>query len=282
MIGMFFWGASIVLMFFIFFLFLKAKEYIYIHYSLFLFFILIYCLTHLIAFPGVDLRLLNFLRGNRLLAEPMALTSFAFYAFFANSLLEIPRQDKKLARFLNALAISCLGYSILYVLTFNTISAFEPYLFTVVRAILFPVCIFGIIWIYRSIHSPVKFYFIIGSVAYFLGAFIASSRHINIPLPYHLIGNLTSTAYFELGILFQALFFAMALGQRIVILHEEKLVSDRALIEQLRKNHQISLEANKALETEVQSRVSELIKVREDLQEQEQKRLKADLMNSEI
>src|SRR5690625_7040989 len=74
----------------------------------------------------------------------------------------------------------------------------------------------------------------------------------------------------------------MALGQRIVNLHEEKLTSDRLLIEKLRKNHQVSLEANKVLETEVQSRVSELIKVKEALQQQEKKRLEADLMNYEI
>lgn len=282
MIGMFFWGATSVLMVFIFFLFLKAKEYIYLHYSLFLFFILIYGLTHLVAFPGVNSKLLNLLRGNRILAEPMVLTSLAFYAFFASSLLDVPRQNKRIAKFLNALGISCLAYSVLYIAIFNLISPLNVYIFAVARAILFPVCIYGIIWIYRSIQSPVKFYFIVGSAAYFFGALIASIRHLDIPFPFHWIGNLTSTAYFEIGILLQAIFFAMALGQRIVNLHEEKLTSDRLLIEQLRKNHQVSLEANKVLETEVQNRVSELIKVKEALQQQEKKRLEADLMNSEI
>ena len=234
------------------------------------------------AFPGIDSKLLDYFRGNSLFAEPMALISFAFYVFFAISLLEVTKQNKKIARFLNTLAISSLGYSILYILTFKFIYQFEPYLFSVVRLILFPVCIYGLIWIYRSIQSPVKFYFIVGSIAYFLGALIASFRYIDIPFPYHLIGNLTSSAYFEIGILLQALFFAMALGQRIVILHEEKLASDQALIEQLRKNHQITLDTNKALEVEVENRVSELIQVKEDLQEQEKKRLKADLMNSQI
>src|SRR5690625_5026946 len=194
MIGMFFWGATSVLMVFIFFLFLKAKEYIYLHYSLFLFFIIIYGLIHLIAFPGVNLKLLNVLRGNRLLGEPMVLASFAFYAFFASSLLEVPSQNKSIARFLNALGISCLGYSVLYIILFDLISTIDLYIFTIVRAILFSVCIYGIVWIYRSIQSPVKFYFIIGSAAYFLGALVASFSHINIPFQYHWIGNLTSTA----------------------------------------------------------------------------------------
>lgn len=281
-IGIFFWGAATVLMCFIFFLFIKAREYIYIYYTLFLFFILIYCLTHLMAFPGIDSKVLNYFRGNSLLGEPMALISFAFYVFFAVSLLEIRQQNKKMARFLNTIAISCLGYSILYIFSFNFIFQFEPYLFSVIRLILFSLSIYALIWIYRSIHSPVKFYFIIGSIAYYMGALIASVRYIEIPFPFHQIGNLTSSAYFEIGILLQALFFAMALGKRIVILHEEKLASDQALIEQLRKNHQISLDTNKALEVEVQSRVSELIQVREDLQEKEKERLKADLMNSEI
>lgn len=234
------------------------------------------------ALPGIDSRFLDYFRGNSLLAEPMALTSFAFYVFFAISLLDVAEQNKKIARFLNTIAISCLGYSILYILSFKFIYSFEPYLFSVVRSILFPVCIYGLVWIYRSIQSPVKFYFIIGSVAYFIGALLASFRYVEVPFPFHLIGNLTSSAYFEIGILLQALFFAMALGQRMVILHEEKLASDQALIEQLRKNHQISLDINKALEIEVQNRVSELIQVKEDLQEKEKQRLKADLMNSEI
>lgn len=234
------------------------------------------------AFPGIDSRLLDYFRGNSLLAEPMALISFAFYVFFAINLLEVAEQNKKMARFLNTLAISCLGYSILYILSFKFIYQFEPYLFSIIRSLLFPVCIYGLVWIYRSIQSPVKFYFIVGSIAYFLGALIASFRYIDLPFPFHLIGNLTSSAYFELGILLQALFFAMALGQRMVILHEEKLVADQALIEQLRKNHQTSLDLNKALEIEVESRVKELIQVKEDLQEKEKERLKADLMNSEI
>ena len=282
MIGLFFWGATSVLMFFIFFLFLKAKEYIYLHYSLFLYFILIYCLTHLVAFPGVNFKLLNLLRGNPLITEPAVLTSFAFYTFFASRLLDVPKQNKSIARFLNALGVSCLGYSVLYIILYKFISPLEPFFFAVVRAILFSVCIYGIIWIYRSIQSPVKFYFIIGSFTYFLGALIASLRYMDISFPYHWIGNLTSTAYFEIGILLQAIFFAMALGQRMVILHEEKLAADQALIEQLRKNHRLSLEANKTLEIEVESRVSEVIKLKEDLQEQETKRLQADLMNSEI
>src|SRR5690625_8034283 len=90
MIGMFFWGATSVLMVFIFFLFLKAKEYIYLHYSLFLFFILIYRLIHLVAFLWVNSKLLNLLRGNRILSEPIDLTSFVFYPFFASMLFAFP------------------------------------------------------------------------------------------------------------------------------------------------------------------------------------------------
>lgn len=285
-IGVFFWGATSVLMCFIFFLFIKAKEYIYIYYTLFLFFILIYCLTHLVAFPGINARLLDMFRGNGALTESMVLISFAFYVLFAIHLLEITKQNKKLSRFLYALAISSLGYSVLYLLTFTFLAPIERYLFIATRLILFPLSIFTIIWIYSSVYSPVKFYFITGSIAYLLGSVIASLRFIGIPLPFHLMANLTSTAYFELGILLQALFFAMALGQRIVLLHEQKLASDQALIKQLQKNHRITLDTNKALEIEVQHRVSELIQVKEDLQEQEKKRLEIEyrnnLMHSEI
>lgn len=234
------------------------------------------------AFPGINFKLLNYFRGNSLLSEPTVIISFAFYVFFAINLLEVGKQNKKMAQFLHTTAILSIGYSFLYILSFKFIFQFEPYLFLIVRLILFSLCIYGLIWIYRSIQSPVKFYFITGSVTYLLGAIIASSRYLQIPLPFHLLGDLTPSAYFEIGILLQALFFAMALGKRIVILHEEKLVADQALIKQLRRNHQISLATNKVLEIEVQNRVSELMLIKENLQEQERERLKADLMNSEI
>lgn len=258
----------------------------YIYYTLFLFFILIYCLTHLVAFPGINSWILNLLRGNSALTESMVLTSFAFYLLFAIQLLEITKQNKKLANFLYSIAISSFGYSLLYLLTFDYISSLEPYLFTIIRLILFPISVYTIIWVYRGIYSPVKSYFIIGSIAYLLGSILATLRYMEVPLNFQLIGNLTSTAYFEIGILLQALFFAMALGQRIVLLNDEKLASDRALIEQLKQNQRISLETNKALEVEVQQRVSELIEVKEVLQEQEKRRLEVEyrnnLMHSEI
>lgn len=78
----------------------------------------------------------------------------------------------------------------------------------------------------------------------------------------------------------------MALGERIVILHEEKRLVDQALIQQLRSAHQASLTTNKALEVEVQSRVSELMQVKEYLQEQERKSLEIlyrnNLIQSEV
>lgn len=282
MIGLFFWGATSVLMVFMFFFLFKTKERIYLHYSLFLFFINIYCLTHLVVFPGVEFSLLKLIRGNQWIAEPMALVSFSFYVFFVNSLLEIPKQNKKLLYFLNTLAISCLSYSVIYIFLFNLLSPLALQLFIVVRLILFPVSMLVIIWIYRRISSPVKFYFIAGSVAYFLGSSIASFRHLAIPFPSYLIGNLTSSAYFEIGILLQIMFSVMAIGQRIVLLHEQNLAFNRVIINQLRKKYLVSTDRNKALELEIQSRASELVKVKESFLEQKKNQLKTDLMNSEI
>ncbi|TMZ52234.1 hypothetical protein EMG21_31315, partial [Klebsiella pneumoniae] len=150
------------------------------------------------------------------------------------------------------------------------------------RITLFPAVVFGIIWIYKSIDSSIKFYFITGSLTYLLGALIASFRYVNFPLPFHLIGDLSSSAYFELGILIQALFFAMALGERIVMLHEEKITADKALISQLKKNHQLTLKTNRELEKEVEKRVNELLQMKENLQLKETERLKIEYQNNLI
>lgn len=282
MIGLFFWGATSILMCFMFFLYLKAKEKVYLFYTLFLFFILIYCITHLVIYPGVEIKFLNLIRQNWRFTEPTALISYGFYAFFAQSLLETATQNNKLHTFLNGIGKISLSYAILYLLFFDWILEYERVLFVILRIAIFSVSICGLIWIYRAIESPLKFYFLIGSLAYFSGSLIASLRFLNVSLPYHWMGSLTSTAYFELGILLQALFFAMALGQRIVILHEEKQRTDQALIQQLRKNHEISLENNKTLEKEVNRRVSELIEVKENLQKQEKINLEIEYRNKLI
>lgn len=279
-IGIFFWGAISVLMCFIFFLFYKAKESVYFYYTLFLFFILVYSSTHLIYFPGINLKLLNLVRGNYALTEATVLTSFAFYVLFSTELLELSKQSKKAVRFLHIAAFAFFSYSFLYLVVFHFLSAFEPYLFIAVRIVLFSISSYTIVWIYKHHHSVVKSYFVIGSLSYLIGAIVACLKFLALPLPFHWIGDLTSTAYFQIGILIQALFFAMALGQRIVLLHEEKLAADQALIQQIQKSHRLSIETNKALETEVQHRVAELIKVKEELQEQESKRLKAEYKNA--
>lgn len=133
--------------------------------------------------------------------------SFGFYALFARDLLETYTQDKRLDHFLQWITKICFGYSILYFIFFDWIIDYRVLLFTCLRIIIFTMSVYGLIWIYRSIHSPSKFYFIVGSsLTYFFGSLIASLLYIGIPLPYNWIGSLTSAAYFELSILLQALF----------------------------------------------------------------------------
>lgn len=282
MIELFFWGATSVLMCFIFFLYLKTKEKIYLFYTLFLFFILIYCLSTLTSFPETNSKLFNLFRSNTRLTEPTTLTSFAFYVLFAQRLMETADNNIKLNKFLTILAYGSFVYSGLYFILYSLLQPYILNLFIMARITLFPAVVFGIIWIYKSIDSSIKFYFITGSLTYLLGALIASFRYVNFPLPFHLIGDLSSSAYFELGILIQALFFAMALGERIVMLHEEKITADKALISQLKKNHQLTLKTNRELEKEVEKRVNELLQMKENLQLKETERLKIEYQNNLI
>src|SRR5699024_6514079 len=74
----------------------------------------------------------------------------------------------------------------------------------------------------------------------------------------------------------------MTLGERIVMLHEEKITADKALISQLKKNHQLTLKTNRELEKEVEKRVNELLQMKENLQLKETERLKIEYQNNLI
>src|SRR5690606_29518195 len=87
---------------------------------------------------------------------------------------------------------------------------------------------------------------------------------------------LNASTYFQLGIMLQALFFALALGERVVFLHQEHDSAQRILIEQLAVKEQVTKEVNARLEKEIDERLREILTIKEDLQKQERMRMMAE------
>lgn len=256
------------------------------YYSLFLLFILVYCLTNLMELPEYYGRIFRFFKGNIRFIEPVTLISYGFYIYFVRELVDFPEKHPKAIHFINSFALGLFIYSVLYYLIFPWIDQWERQLFVISRIIIFPLSLIGMIWLYKKISYPIRLYFLIGSLSYFVGSLVATLIYARVQIPEGLIPSLTAPAYFELGILFQSLFFALVIGQRVTIYQQEKQKADQALIEQLEENQKISERTNNFLENEISRRLNELIEVREELEEREKEKLKTEydknLLQSEI
>ena len=190
--------------------------------------------------------------------------------------MEIKKKSRKLYTLLTIFAYSNITYAILYYLAFQYIIHFEYLVFLTARGIIFPTSMFFIIWVQLKIKSPVKVYFILGSVAYFIGAFVATIRYTVPDLPFAGFYKLTAAVYFEMGIMVEILCFALALGHRVYLLHNEKEEASNQLIHQLSINEQMMQKINEQLEKEVEERTKEIITTQSRLRENEKRRLMAE------
>src|SRR5690606_30788255 len=118
--------------------------------------------------------------------------------------------------------------------------------------------------------------FIIGSIAYFVGAVIATIRYTIENIPIQGFYDIPAPVYCELGILIEILCFALALGHRIYYLHRDKQLANNKLIDQLYINEQMVKKMNAQLEIEVKERTKDILETQERLREQEKKQLKTE------
>ena len=162
-LGLLFCGGVAILAFFILLLLVKNREKIYLHYALFLIFMLLYGIIHIEATSLVGEHSKTFLNFNKKLVEPVTILSFSFYIFFANELMEIKAQNRILYRLLRSFGYLNAVYALLYYLSFDYIFPFEHAVFLTARAIIFPTSLFFLLWIHLKIESPIKKYFFLGS-----------------------------------------------------------------------------------------------------------------------
>lgn len=282
-VGIFFCGAIALLVFFILLLLVKNKEKIYLHYGLFLFFMLIYGFIHIEASAHFSDRLIGL---SKRLVEPVTILSFSFYIFFTLRLMEIKAQSRALYRLLTIWGYVLIVYAVSYYAFYHFIFDFEHRVFLTARALIFPLSLICLLWVSLGIKSPVKGYFITGSVVYFVGALVATVRYTVPGLPFPGFYQFTAPVYFEIGIMIETLCFALALGHRIYHVHYEKQLANEKLIHQLSLNERITKNMNEQLEREVEERTKEILNTQLQLQEQETKRLQAeyykDLAQAEI
>jgi len=274
--GLFYCGAVAVLFFFVSILYFKKRERIYLFYTLFLLCSLVYGFINIQSPTWMGELFGGFFFGNRRIIEPITLLAFSAYIFFAVELVDLRSQSPKVTRAFHIWGIACMLYAVVYFACYPVIAAYSPYIFLTVRVIIFSLSAYFLMWMIYHIQSPVKWPFVLGSLAYFVGSVVASLRFSFRDLPVPWLYEATAPTYFEAGILVETLFFALALGQRFVHLIEEKQVAQEKHIEQLSKNRRLASEMNKRLEQKVKEREEEITWAQEELNREEQKRLKAE------
>lgn len=274
--GLLFCGAVAVLIFFVSILYFKNRERIYLLYVLFLLCSLVYGFINIKTPTWIGGLSGNYFQGNRRIVEPITLLGFSAYIIFTIELIQISRRSRRVARAFYVWAMACAAYAIAYYVLYPVIMAYTLYIFITVRVMIFSLSTYFITWIIIHVQSPLKGPFVLGSLAYFFGAIVASLRFTFSDLPLPGLYAATAPTYFEGGILIETLFFAVALGQRFVHLVEEKQMAQARHISQLNKNRQLVGEMNKRLEWTVREREKAILRTQENLNKEEKKRLKAE------
>lgn len=275
MVGLFFCGSMAVLAIFIFLVFMKNKERIYLHYGAFLFFMFIYASLYILnlLWPNTDPQTLSKIATR--LVEPITIVSFGFYTLFCIELLNI-QQNKRLHKHLSRWTAFNFTYAILYFILFDVIRDAHFIIYNVMRVIIFSLSVIYLTWIQRTIHSPFKHYFINGSIVYFVGSILAATRYAVDFIPFKPFYSISEVVYFETGVFIETLFFALALGDRIYVLHREKQQASQQLIEQLFINEENIHRINEDLRETVKEQMQQVNKINAQLQEEERNRMRAE------
>lgn len=274
--GAFFCGAMALLAFFVAILYIKNKERIYLYYALFLLFSLAYGFTNIRTATWVGEIFGGYFQGNRRFIEPFTLLAFASYIAFAMELLDIQQQSRRVARVFSAWTLTCAAYAVAYGIFYDFIAPFALSIFVWVRVIIFSLSAYLLVWIMRRTASPLKIPFLLGSYAYFVGSFLASARFAFEGLPFPALYRVSATSIFEMGILVETLFFALALGQRIVLLTREREWAQQQHLERISEKGRLVSEQKEELERRIKAREEAVVKVQERLASEEKMRLKAE------
>lgn len=265
-----------VLAFFVAILYAKNRERIYLFYALFLVFSLGYGFVNIRADTWAGEVFGGYFQGNRRFVEPFTLLAFAAYIGFATELIDIRRYSTRIAKAFSVWALACVLYALAYGIFYDFILPYALSVFIAVRIVIFSLSAYFFVWITRHTASPLKVPFLMGSYAYFIGSLLASARFAFEDLPLPGLYRVSSVSIFETGILVETLFFALALGQRLVLLTREKERTQQQQIAQISEKGRLVSEQNEQLEQQIKAREEAVVKAQERLANEEKMRLKAE------
>ncbi len=221
-IGLLFCGAMGILTLFAISFYLVNRKSVYLCYGLFLLLSLVGGIINM----NYDFQLLD--KEQRmgyqasLWLEVSTLSAFVAYSWFIIHLFDLKKEVRKLYYWIKAMANSTFLYLILYTIFFSQIAPYEGLFFLISRFGIIGMSITAIIWLMVKVHSPVKTLFVIGSMWYFIGAFVSTLVQLypNLPVPF--IYGIRTTIYFEGGLLLETFCFGLALSYKVLLSYQTR------------------------------------------------------------
>ncbi|WP_373330699.1 histidine kinase [Salmonirosea aquatica] len=270
-------GAVLAIFLFVAFLFITTRDSLYLYYGLYLGGVALYFTlkTDSLFFMGywVD----GFPITVSLINEPLQLIYTALYIRFSMGLLRIREHDPHLDRFLNISWKGLIDYAFLVLLVSAVIwkREFEQNLLIFDRVVLLVFNVAMLVRILQKNRSPLLTYFLIGNVFFITGVVLSTVTSLGL-IDREVYATLSPINFFQIGVLCEIMCFSFALGYNVRLLERERNNNQRAYIDQLRVNQDISEKANRELTEKLDERTREVMAMSEAMQVQKEAHLRSE------
>ncbi len=217
----------------------------------------------------------GFPKVSSLLNEPLQMVYTALYIRFSMGLLRMADYDTRLYRFLGVFWKWLVAYALLLTVVMGVMWSreFEMSVLAFDRVVLL---LFNVVMLARIIQknrSPLLAYFLVGNLLFFTGVIVSTLASLS------LVGahaSLIPINYFQMGVLGEIMCFSFLLGYNVRILERERNANQRAYINQLRLNRDLSEKANRQLKEKLDKRTREVMEISDALQFQKEARLRSE------
>jgi len=190
------------------------------------------------------------------LSESIQFLFFAAYAMFVIKLLQLKR-NKRLYKLARVMVFLYCFYAVgagIYLLAAGKLGVSTPW-YVGARVVAFAMSITLLAGIIRSVRSPVKNFYIAGTLSFLIISFLSFIRQSN---PDTFLSIFSPVWYLQTGILLEAILFGLALGYQMYLVEKDKRSNYKAYIQQLEVNEKLVREMNVELERTVAERTAEL------------------------
>ncbi len=270
-------GAVLAIFLFVVFLYITTRDSLYLYYGLYLGGVFVYFATKTDTLFFLGYFTYGYPEYLSILNEPVQLVYTALYIRFSMGLLRIREYDPALYRFLDIFWKGLLVYSLaaLVVAALVWRREFDQNLLAVDRVLLllFNVAMLG--RILQKNRSPLLVYFLIGNIFFITGVVVSTVTSLGlVSQSYYTM--LMPINYFQIGVFGEIMCFSFALGYNVRLLQMERIKNQKAYINQLRLNQELTQQANRQLREKLDERTREVLAMSKTLREQQEAYLRSE------